>query len=99
VRVDAGAPVGRVDVELLSDGTAAIIWLERVPPETGEVRLRRLAPNGTLGAMLTVARTSAARPAGFPKLVRRGGDLLAAWTVPGDSGRVHLGRLAVADLP
>jgi hypothetical protein len=99
VRLDGGAPVGRVDVELLDDGTAAVSWLERVPPETGEVRLRRVAPSGATGPAVTIATTSAARPAGFPKVVRRGADLIAAWTVPGDSARIQLGRLAIQDLP
>lgn len=99
LRIDGGAPVGRTDVELLDDGSAAVSWLERVPPEGGEVRVRRVSPGGALGDPVTIATTSAARPAGFPKLVRRGSDLLAAWTVPGDTSRVHLGRLSAGSLP
>ena len=99
VRIDGGAPVGRVDVELLDDGSAAVSWLERVPPDGGAVRLRRVAPSGPAGPPVTIATTSAARPAGFPKVVRRGAELVAAWTVPGDSARVHLGRSPIAQLP
>lgn len=98
VRIDGGQPVGRVDVEFLADGAAAVSWLERIPPQTGEVRVRRVERGGTLGAPFTVATTSAARPSGFPKLVRRGADLIAAWTVPGDTTYVRLGRFSAQAL-
>jgi hypothetical protein len=98
VRIDGGSPVGRVDVELLADGAAAVTWLERVPPETGEVRLRRVTAAGALGDVHTLATTSAARPSGFPKLARQGSNLIAAWTVPGDTMRVRLTRLPATGL-
>lgn len=98
VRVDGGTPVGRVDVELVGDGAAAVSWLERVPPEAGEVRLRHVTAAGALGGVHTLATTSASRPSGFPKLVRQGQNILAAWTLPGDSMRVRLTRLPVAGL-
>jgi hypothetical protein len=93
-RVDGGTPVGRVDLELMDGNTAVVSWLERVPPEAGEVRLRRVSRDGTAGTPVVVASTAASRPAGFPKLVRLGDDLIAAWTVPGDSSTVKLGRIA-----
>ncbi|MCC6317644.1 MAG: exo-alpha-sialidase [Gemmatimonadaceae bacterium] len=99
LRIDGGDPVGRVDVELLADGAAAVTWLERVPPSTGEVRARRVSPSGTLGTPILLASTSSARPSGFPKLVRRGSDLIAAWTVPGDTARVKLALLPASALP
>ncbi|MBL8959295.1 MAG: exo-alpha-sialidase [Gemmatimonadetes bacterium] len=97
--VDGGNPAGRVDVELLPDGSAAVSWLERVPPEAAEVRVRRARRDGTLGAPMTVATTSGARASGFPKLVQRGDDFVAAWTVPGDTARILLGRMPAKGLP
>ncbi len=99
LRIDGGAPVGRVDVELLAGGDAIVSWMERVPPETGEVRIRRATASGSLGAHVVLAATSAARPSGFPKFVRRGDELIAAWTVPGDSAHVQMGRLPLSVLP
>lgn len=99
VRIDGGTPVGRVDLELLPGGDAAVSWLERVPPETGEVRVRRVSRTGALGTPIVIASTSAARPSGFPKLVRRGNELLAAWTIPGDSAHIRMGRLDLSLLP
>lgn len=99
VRIDGGSPVGRVDVELLPDGNAAVSWLERVPPETGEVRVRRVPRTGAPGEPVVIARTSAARPSGFPKIVRRGDHLLAAFTIPGDSSVIRLSTLPLTQLP
>jgi hypothetical protein len=95
VRVDGGAPAGRVGVALDENGDALVSWLERVPPEDAEVRVRRVARAGTLGAPMTLTRTKAARAAGFPRIVRRGNALVAAWTVPGDSARVMVGTLSL----
>jgi hypothetical protein len=98
VRVDGGTPAGRVGITFDATGDAIVSWLERVPPEAAEVRVRRVARSGELGAPVTVSRTSAARASGFPRIVRSGSSLVAAWTVPGDSARVMLGRLPIAGL-
>jgi hypothetical protein len=98
VQIDGGTPAGRVGITLDANGDAIVSWLERVPPEAAEVRVRRVARSGKLGASFTVSRTSAARAAGFPRIVRSGDALVAAWTVPGDSARVMLGRLPLKGL-
>jgi hypothetical protein len=98
VRVDGGTPAGRVGIALDENGDALVSWLERVPPEDAEVRVRRVARSGELGVPLTISRTKAARAAGFPRIVKRGDTLLAAWTVPGDSARVMVGSIPVGEL-
>ena len=98
VRVDGGTPAGRVGITLDVTGDAIVSWLERVPPENAEVRVRRVARSGTMGEPFTVSRTSAARASGFPRIARSGDALLAAWTVPGDSARVLVGRLSLDEL-
>jgi len=98
MRVDGGTPAGRVGITFDAAGDAIVSWLERVPPEAAEVRVRRVARSGEMGTPLTVSRTSAARASGFPRIVRSGNSLVAAWTVPGDSARVMLGRLPIAGL-
>ena len=98
VRIDGGAPAGRVGITLDANGDAIVSWLERVPPQDAEVRVRRIARSGTMGAPFTVSRTSAARASGFPRIVRSGDALVAAWTVPGDGARVLVGRLTLGDL-
>ena len=98
VRIDGGTPAGRVGIALDANGDAIVSWLERVPPEDAEVRVRRVSRTGEMGAPFTVSRTKAARASGFPRIVRTGDALVAAWTVPGDSARVLLGRLPLKGL-
>jgi hypothetical protein len=97
-RVDDGNPAGRVDVKLLDAG-AVVSWLERTDSTDAEVRARRVLADGRPGEAVTIARSSGARASGFPRMVRRGDDLIAAWTQPGDSARVRVARLALKDLP
>ena len=95
VRVDDGNPAGRVDVDLLDDGSALVTWIERIGGETAAVRARVVASDGTAGAATTIASSSAARASGFPRLVTRGPDALFAWTVPGTPSTVRVARVAL----
>ncbi|HEX5726198.1 MAG TPA: hypothetical protein VFX98_12075, partial [Longimicrobiaceae bacterium] len=90
VRVDGGAPAGRVDVELAAGGGALVSWLERIGGDTAEVRVRHVAAGGAPGEPRTVARSGAARASGFPRMVRAGGRVVFAWTVPGEPTRVEV---------
>ncbi|MEO6444154.1 MAG: sialidase family protein [Gemmatimonadaceae bacterium] len=98
-RIDGGTPAGRVDIELLDDGSAAVSWLERTDGTSAEVRLRRVRPDGQRGDAVVLARSSGARASGFPRLARSGDRLIAAWTMPGDSARIHVARFALKALP
>ncbi len=96
IRVDDGRPSGRVDVELLSDGSAVATWLE-IRGEVAEILARSVRRDGTMGAPWRVGTTSPARSSGFPRMVRLPGDeLLVAWTLDEASGgiRVAVGRPA-----
>jgi hypothetical protein len=46
--------------------------------------MTRLAPDGSLRAEIVIARTSSARPSGFPQMIADGKGLIFAWTEPGD---------------
>ncbi|HEX6631987.1 MAG TPA: sialidase family protein [Gemmatimonadaceae bacterium] len=95
VRVDGGDPVGRVDVTLLADGSALVLWLERTGGEGAAVRLRRVRPDGTMDEPLTVAASDAARTSGFPRMARSGGWLHLAWTEPGTPSRLRVARVSL----
>ena len=95
VRVDEGNPAGRVDVAMLPDGNALVTWIERIGGDTAAVRLRRVSRDGTLGATRTVARSSAARASGFPRMVISGPDVVFAWTEPGKPSHVRVARAAL----
>ena len=94
VRVDDGDPSGRVDIELLGDGSVIVSWLEKTDPDA-EIRARRVIPDGGMDNSWLVAPTSAARRSGFPRMTRVGNELLFAWTMVGGEGGV---RVAAVDL-
>jgi len=80
VRLDGGDPVGRVETAVLSDGSAAVVWLERTGT-TAEVRARRVAPDGTAAAPVTVATASPSKKSGYPRVAALGPrEILVAWT-------------------
>jgi hypothetical protein len=98
VRVDAGNPEGRVDVELLQDGGALVSWIERTGEKEAEVRIRRVGADGRMGEPHTVAASSSARSTGFPRMVRAGGNVVLAWTGAGKPSSIHAARLHLPDL-
>jgi len=75
---DAGA-LGRVDVELLADGGAAVSWIEFAEGRA-QFRLRRVTREGERSASITAAGISANRSSGYPRMARLGSTLLFAWT-------------------
>jgi hypothetical protein len=98
VQVDGGNPLGRADVALLADGSALVSWLEQLDAQRAEVRVRRVGPDGALGAPLTVAGTAASRASGFPRLARQGERAVVAWTATGPRPRVRAAALPLPPL-
>ena len=97
VRIDGGNPAGRVDVELLPDGSALVAWLERTGEGGAEVRVRSAREGQPAGMPTTVASASEARASGFPQMVTiDDGSLVFAWTDVTDAGsRVRVARAEV----
>lgn len=93
IRLDGGLPVGRVAAISVGPGQVAISWLEDAG-DAAEIRLRMVTVDGVVGEPLTVARSSAARASGFPRLARVGNDLLLVWTEPGDPGQLRAARVS-----
>lgn len=85
VDIDGEKPVGRVDVALLDKGAAAVSWLRPAASgKGGEVCVRRVLASGELGPVHVIASTSTARQSGFPQMLRRGQELVFAWTDTAD---------------
>ncbi len=93
-RIDDGSPIGRVHVALLADGSALATWLE-ASGKDALVRARRIPVHGPPGRAITVARTSAARGSGCPRVVRHGDSIMFAWTEPGTTPQVQLAGIAI----
>ena len=99
IRLDEGGSLGRVGVVLLDDGSAVASWVEYAEGAS-DFRLRRVEPSGTKSAPVTIAPVSGGRASGYPRMARRGDELILAWTDsgPGEDGALQV-QTAVAELP
>jgi hypothetical protein len=95
IGIDDGDPLGRVDLLLLDDGRALVVWLERAGEEA-DLRGRLVSADGTVGPSRLLARTSAQRASGFPRMARSGSAVLLAWTDA--TAQPNTVRAAVLDL-
>lgn len=94
IEVEEANAVGRVDALLLSDGSALVCWMSGTV-ESGEIKVRRILPEGTLEPASVIAKTDISRSSGFPRMARLGNEVHFAWTEFGKPSRI---RTAVADL-
>lgn len=79
IRLDDAASVGRVDIELLEDGTAVATWIEFAGGHS-ELRARLVTPAGARSKPVPVAGVGADAAAGLPRLARHDEQLVFAWT-------------------
>ena len=78
IRLDDQASTGRVDVELLDDGTAVASWVE-FANQQAQFKARRISRTAPPSAALAVAGAAAGRVSGFPRMSRQGDELLFVW--------------------
>jgi hypothetical protein len=57
--------------------------------------VRRIPQNGALGEPLTVAESSGARSSGFPRLVKAGAEVVAAWRDAADPPKVRTAAIGI----
>jgi hypothetical protein len=76
VRVDETGSNGRVGVELLSDGSAAVTWVE-FARERSQFTVRRVDASGSRGPAVTIAEAGGTR---YPRISQHDDELLFAWT-------------------
>jgi len=79
LRVDAGRALGRVDVVMIDGDTALVSWVELSGKEA-QVMVRQVHRDGRMGMPETLVRVDPSRLSGFPRMVRRGDEVLIAWT-------------------
>jgi hypothetical protein len=91
VRLDDGESIGRVDVEMLDDGSAVASWIE-FTKDHSQFRLRRIDRSGARSPSVGITRDGVT-PSGYPRMARAGSELVLAW-IEGNSVKV-----AVATLP
>ena len=93
VRLDDVSALGRVDVELMSDGSAIASWIE-FADRRAQFRIRRVGPSGTRSDSTTVSALAGSRASGYPRIASHRDELVFAWTENAD-GRSRV-RTAVA---
>ncbi len=98
IRVDDGGSLGRVDVALVADGSAAIAaWIE-FAEQRSQFRVRRIDRSGARSAPVTIAGLAAGRASGYPRMALNGRELVFAWTESGAGGAMQV-KTATAPLP
>ena len=88
IQVDDGKNVGRVDTLLLPDGSALVCWLAG-DVEEGEIKVRRVRTDGSVGPAAVIAKVNLSRASGFPRMARRGNEVHFAWTEFGKPSRIR----------
>ena len=88
VRLDEAGSLGRVDIELLPNGSAVATWIE-FSEQRAQFRARMLDRSGTRSPATTIAGLDGGRASGYPRVARDGEELVFAWTESKD------GRLSV----
>lgn len=97
-RVDAGNATGRVDVVMLNQNEAALIWME--PHGKDEfIQLMKIDRHGVKQSAITVAKTSVDRASGFPQLELLKDKLYISWTYIGENTEIiKTASISVEDL-
>ena len=98
IRLDDETSLGRVDIELLDDGSAVATWVE-FANERAQLRARHITASRGRSAAATIAGADERRVRGYPHLGRNGNTLVFAWTEAGDGPGPQEVRTAVARLP
>ena len=103
IRLDDAASLGRVDVEVLDDGSAVATWVEYTGGHS-ELRMRRIQASGAKSKAIPVAvGIEGGGSSGFPRITRNGAELVFAWTESalkaGSSDPILTVHTAVAHLP
>jgi hypothetical protein len=85
IRLDDNGALGRVDVELMPDGTAVASWIESADQRT-QFRARRVHRSGKRSEAATVSSIAGSRASGYPRIAAHGDEIVFAWTESGDNG-------------
>jgi hypothetical protein len=79
IRLDDAASLGRVDIELLPDGSAIAAYMEFAAGRA-QFRVRRVRGDGSRSEPVTVAGIANSRSSGYPRMAVHGDELVFAWT-------------------
>jgi hypothetical protein len=108
IRVDDAGTLGRIDLELLPDGSALAAWIEFTslrpdasgskPQSQAQFRARRIEPSGARSSPVTIAGIAGSRSSGYPRMAVANGEAVFAWTEAADGGALQV-RTAASPVP
>jgi hypothetical protein len=78
IRLDDAASLGRVDVEMLADGSAVATYIE-FANQRADFRMRRIMADGSKSAPVTISDVAGNRSSGHPRVALSGNELVFAW--------------------
>jgi hypothetical protein len=97
IRVDDGGTLGRVDLELMPNGSALATWIE-FADQRAQFRARQIDRTGKRSAPVTIAGIAGSRSSGYPRAAIANGEVVFAWTESTDGGGLRV-QTAGARLP
>jgi hypothetical protein len=95
IRLDDASAIGRVDVQLLPDGSALATWIE-FANSVAQLKVRQVEASGRRSTATTVSAINSGRASGYPRMARSGSEIVFAWVETGNTPAV---RTAVARFP
>ena len=95
IRLDDVASLGRVDIELLPDGSAVAAYME-FADQRAQFRVRRIRPDGSKSDPVTVSGMAGSRGSGYPRMVLSGDEFVFAWTDRDTKSQVRTASARVA---
>ena len=98
VRLDDASALGRVDVVLLDDGSAAATWIEFADGKA-QFLMRHISRAGERSPAVSIAGLAASRASGVPRMAAFGSELVFAWTDSGAPSSVKTAALSVTKVP
>ncbi len=98
IRIDDARSLGRVDIELMADGSAVASWIE-FADQRAQFRVRRVNPSGAKSPAITVSGLAGGRASGYPRIGLHGDELIFAWTENADGrSRVQTASARIPDI-
>jgi hypothetical protein len=79
IRLDDAGSLGRVDLELMPDGSAVASWIE-FADQRAQLRFRRVDSSGTKSPAVAVSGLAGGRASGYPRIGVSGNQMVFAWT-------------------
>jgi len=86
--------MGRLDIELLEDGSALVSTMDSKEGESVIV-LQHIKQDGTISAPFPVSQTANSRSSGFPRMVVKDDVVYLAWTSVNDALNVQSAKILI----